>query len=87
MNILYLGLAAFGGAILSALMGWADSKEPFDTRKFLKSIMAGILTGAGVAMSFTVSENPLGIRDYIFAFIAGSGIDVLSNRAMGALKK
>ena len=85
--MLLIGLAAFGGAILSALLGWADSKEPFDTRKFLKSIIAGIFTGAGVAVSFTVSENPPGIRDYILAFITGSGTDVLSNRVMGALKK
>ena len=33
-QLIYVALAALAGAMASAFMGWLDSKEPFDPRKF-----------------------------------------------------
>ena len=40
MDLVLIATAAFGGGILNAFMGWLDSKEAFDPRKFSKSLVA-----------------------------------------------
>ncbi len=49
--MIILAIAAFGGGILSAVMGFVDSSEPFNLRKFSKSVIVSLLAGIGVAVA------------------------------------
>ena len=72
--MLWIGLSAFGGGLLSALMGFLDSKELFDLRKFGQSAIASLIAGFGFALAYNLLGEP-GIRDYIVATLAGAGFD------------
>ena len=82
--MIYVALAAFSGGVLSALLGWLDSQEDFAPRKFARSMVAALLSGIGFALAYQGGET-VGIRDILLAILGGSGVDVLSNRALGAL--
>ncbi len=83
MNLIYVAVAAFAGGILAAFLGWLDSKEPFDPRKFGKSVGVALLSGFAFAVGYTFS-NHIGVRDVFVAVLAGAGVDALTNRAIGA---
>lgn len=82
--MLYVAVAAFAGGCLSALLGWLDSREPFNPRKFARSIGAALISGIGFALAYQSGET-VTLRDILIAILGGSGVDVLSNRALGAL--
>ena len=85
VGMVWIALAALAGAIVSALMGWLDSKERFAGRKFLKSVAAGFIAAAGLALAFNGSV--VGTRDLLLAFLSGAGVDAVGNRVMGSLRK
>lgn len=90
MERIYLLLAALLGAVLVALAGWAESKtpdgkrEPWDGRKFLASVLRGLIAAAGFAVKYELAPT-FGVIDLIAAFIGGAGVDVLINRVAGAM--
>lgn len=79
MERLIIALVALLGGMVAALVGWLDSKEPFDVRKFggssVRSLIAGIVFAVGYHLSGAVS-----ILDLFYAFLGGAGVDVLGNR-------
>ena len=82
MNVLIISGTAFLGAIVSALLGWLDSGEPFDGRKFGASITFGLITAVGFAVVYSYTAK-IEALDIAKAFIGGAGVDVLTNRAIG----
>ena len=84
-NILLVAVAAFAGGILASLLGFLDSGQPFDVRKFGKSLIFALLSGIGFAVSFTYSDS-VSVRDLALAVLGGAGVDSLSNRVIGAVK-
>jgi hypothetical protein len=80
MDRLYLALAALGGGILMALLGWADSQgEPFDWRKFLASVIRSLIPAIGFAAGYELGGT-ITIVDIFVAFLAGAGFDTAVNR-------
>jgi len=77
--MIIVALSAFGGGILSALLGWLDSSEKFVVRKFVKSIVASVVAGLIFAVSYTYGDA-VGIKDIFLAVLGGAGVDVLANR-------
>jgi len=84
MDRIWLALAALVGGILVALIGWADSKEPFVTRKFLASVLRSLIAGVIFAVAYQLSR-PLTALDLLWAFLGGTGFDVGVNRIAGYL--
>ena len=82
MDRLYVALAALLGGLAAALIGWLDSNEPFNPRKFggsaIRSLIAGIIFAVGYHLSGTVV-----MLDLFYAFLGGAGVDVLGNRIAG----
>ncbi len=85
MGILYVALAAFGGGIASAIMGWLDSGEYFEGRIFMSSVIRALVAGGVFAISYTIVGN-VTVLDICVAFVSGAGVDVLGNRIAGAIK-
>jgi len=88
MYILYFALAALGGALLAAVLGWLESGEAFVARKFFSSVIRAVFAAAFFAISsaFIVPTTPaewvLGI---LGAIVGGAGIDAGGNRIAGAI--
>lgn len=85
MNLSFIAMAAFGGGIVSALLGWLDSKEAFNMRKFGASIIRALIAGVIFAIGYNYT-NHIVPMDIATAFVGGSGIEVLVNRIQGAIK-
>ena len=85
MNVIWVGVSAFVGAMVAAILGWLDSGEPFVVRKFSASIVRALVAGVVFAVGYAYT-NGLSPIDFGIAFCGGAGVDVLGNRISGAIK-
>jgi hypothetical protein len=84
MDRLYIGLVALAGGLVAALVGWLDSQEPFDGRKFGGSAIRSLIAAAVFAVGYQLSDG-VNVLDLFYAFLGGAGVDVLGNRIAGSL--
>jgi hypothetical protein len=88
LEIAILALLAVFGALFAAVLGWLDSGEPFNARKFATSVGRAIVAGLLVSLTvILVPSTQVGIYEYISSFLLGAGVDVLGNRAAGVVIK
>lgn len=87
MEIVYVALAAFGGAVVEGLLGWAKSTEKFDFRKFLPTLLRAAGTGGGIAMAYPLVQTAGFWPGIVTAFLTGAGVDVLWHNVAGTIKK
>lgn len=73
--------AAALGAVTSALLGWLDSGQPFNPRKFAYSAVHAVVAAGAAAAALTDGT----IAGLIAAFLAGAGVDAVGNRIKGAI--
>jgi hypothetical protein len=79
---LYLAIAALVGGLIAALLGWMESNESFNPRKFGGSAVRALLAGAIFAAGYEYSSS-VGALDLFYAFLGGAGVDVIGNRIAG----
>ncbi|MBA7627054.1 hypothetical protein ES703_34515 [subsurface metagenome] len=87
IQLILLLIAAILGAIVSSLLGWAESNEAFNARKFMPSIVRAAI--AAVAVFLTVTYIDIGavtLVTYVAVFLSGMGIDAGGNRISGTLR-
>ena len=82
MERLYIALASLAGGLIAALLGWLESNEPFNSRKFGGSIIRALIAGAVFAAGYELSGS-VGMLNLFYAFLGGAGVDVLGNRIAG----
>lgn len=85
MSPVYIALAAFVGALLSGTLGWLESKEPFDPRKFTATVLRAILAGVVFAVGYTIRDS-LTVYDLFYGLLGGAGVDVLGHRLAGVIR-
>jgi len=85
MNVILVGASALVGGMVAAVLGWLDSGEVFEARKFSASIVRALIAGVVFAVGYTYT-NSLSPIDIGIAFVGGAGVDVLGNRISGAIK-
>lgn len=85
MEIFLVALAAVAGALGAGLLGWLDSGETFEWRKFTSTMLRAFFAGLVFAAANFAFKESIVPWDYITAIIGGVGIDVLGNRAAGAI--
>ena len=84
--MLYVSLAAFGGGIVAALLGWMKSDEAFIARKFAPSVLRALVAGGAFALTYAwVGASTM--TGIVIAFVAGAGVDVIGHRLAGSVKK
>ncbi|KSV18407.1 hypothetical protein DA01_03090 [Dehalococcoides mccartyi] len=83
MDRFYMGLVALAGGLVAALLGWLDSKEPFDGRKFSGSAIRSLIAAAVFTVGYQLSDG-INALDLFYAFLGGAGIDVIGNRVAGS---
>jgi len=84
MERLYIALVALLGGLVAALLGWLESNEAFDARKFGGSAIRALIASIIFAVSYELSNSLTGM-DSLYAFLGGAGVDVLGNRIAGKL--
>jgi len=84
MDKLWVAIAALCGGLVSAGLGWLESQEAFDPRKFGSSAIRSLLAAVIFTVGYTFSDG-IGILDLLYAFLGGAGVDVLANRISGKL--
>ncbi len=84
MDKLYVALAALGGGLAAALLGWLESKERFDGRKFGGSAVRSLVAAFAFAAGYALIDQA-GLPDLLYAFLGGAGVDVIGNRIAGRL--
>ncbi len=84
MERLFIALVAVVGGMVAALLGWLDSKEPFDGRKFGGSAVRSLIAAAVFVVGYQLSDG-VNALDLFYAFLGGAGVDVLGNRIAGSL--
>jgi hypothetical protein len=85
MDIVEVAFAAFAGGILSAIVGWTDSQDTFNGRKFASSAIRALFAGVVFAIGYHFVGS-VSIMDIFAAFVGGAGVDVLGNRIAGSIK-
>ena len=84
MERLYIALVALAGGLVAALLGWLESNEAFDTRKFGGSAVRALIAAVLFALGYHLS-SPVSVLDLFYAFLGGAGVDVIGNRVAGKL--
>lgn len=84
IEILIIIVCTTLGAIVSALLGWLESGNPFDQRKFLASMIRGVLASLINAIIFQ-DVDPVTTWTYLVAFLGGAGFDVVVKRGQAAI--
>ena len=84
MEIIFIGVAAFLGGIIASLLGWTETKEPFNPRKFASSLIRALIAGVGIAAAFNYGGG-IGLLNVLVAFLAGAGVDAGGKRVAGAI--
>lgn len=83
--ILYVILATLFGGIIGAVLGWQDSGENFNARKFMPSVIRTLLVSAVAGITFASLNIPVTIVALITVFLAGAGFDAYGNRIQGSI--
>jgi len=86
IQLILLLIAAILGAILSAVLGWAESGADFDRRKFVPSLVRGAIAAVVVLVAADYGDVTITLIIYVGAFLTGMGIDAGLNRLSGALR-
>ena len=85
MNIIWLGLAAFGGGVFAGILGWIKSGEDFVPRKFAGTVLTALLAGFVIAVAWFETGSVVTVLDLILVALAGAGVDVTRNRIAGTI--
>lgn len=85
MDKVLVALAAVGGGLVSALLGWMESKEAFDARKFGGSAIRALVAGGVFAAGYELTAAHVGAADLLYAVLGGAGVDVIGNRVGGKI--
>jgi hypothetical protein len=89
MYILWYALAAFAGGVLSAILGWGDSGEPFHGRTFMMSVIRSLISGALAATASNIiapTATAQAIGMIFLALTSGAGVDVLLKNTPGVYR-
>ena len=87
MDIVWISLAGFGGAVVNGLIGWHKNGVPFDAQKFLPTFLRALLSGGTLAIPYPLVDT-LGLPTALVgAFLAGAGFDDVWHRLAGTIKK
>ncbi|MFA5377996.1 MAG: hypothetical protein WC455_19755 [Dehalococcoidia bacterium] len=79
MDKLWLALAAGGAGILVALLGFLDSQEKFNLRKFCASVVRSLIAGVIWAAAYPINE-PISWSVILAAVASGPFFDTIVNR-------
>ena len=86
MDLVYLGLSAFGGGVVAGLLGYAKAGKTFSARKYLPTVLRALLAGGTIAVTYNFIGDVESGADIVSAFMAGAGVVVALHRFSGSIR-
>lgn len=69
-------IAGVVGGLAAGFLGWVESGEPFNGRKFIGTMGRSAVTGLLASLAFQDITDP-NLWQFALAFVGGMGIDLL----------
>jgi hypothetical protein len=85
LQIIFLIIAGLIGTAIAAILGYTNSAENFDLKKFLSSFIRGSLGIIVYIVGAYALVNLVGTWDYIEVALFAAGFEVIGQRAQGVL--
>lgn len=86
IQVVLLIVAGVIGTLLSIGLGYAESTEPFDPKKFVSSLIRGSIGIIVYILGAYALAPSVGIWDYVEIAIFAAGFDALIKRGQGAVQ-
>lgn len=86
LHAIWIALSAFSGAILLSLLGWSNSSEKFNLKKFTGSLITAVFAAAVVAATFDYSKSVNAVAIFT-AVSTGAGADAVRKAVSNASRK
>jgi len=92
MIFVYIALAAFVGGVVNALLGWTQTNDSFDARKFANSAIASFLGAIAIAVAANYAgaegQDLISLLTILgVAFLSGAGVSSGVSRIAGSMEK
>lgn len=90
MHIAIFVLVTFAGAIVSGLIAWLGSMQPFNPRKFGATALTALVTSTGAVATAVIIPPDTSAEWAILllaAFFAGAGGDAIRQNATALAKR
>lgn len=87
LQIVYLIVAGIIGTLASFGLGWSESAEPFDFKKFISTFIRGVVAIAVWIVAQYALAVDVTVWDYIAVAIFAAGFDVLLKRGQAITAK
>lgn len=85
MNSFIIAICCLAGSAFIGLLGWMKSNEPWDTRKFLSTILGGVGTAIVFGIGYQFTGLSLNAYDILTAIASGMGIGAAVPTVSGAI--
>lgn len=86
IQVVFLIVAGIIGTLLSIGLGWTESTEPFDVKKFISSLIRGSIGIVIYILGAYALAPSVGVWDYVEIAIFAAGFDALIKRGQGAVQ-
>jgi len=83
IQIVLLLVAGIVGTLLSIVLGWSESNDPFDVKKLVSSLIRGSIGAVIYIIGTYAAAINVSIFDYIVVFIFAAGFEALLKRGQG----
>lgn len=85
VEVALLILSGFVGTLIAIALGWSESQEPFDAKKFISSLMRGTLGIVIYIIGAYAMLPQITIWDYLAVALFAAGFDAVIKRGQGAI--
>jgi hypothetical protein len=75
LELIWIAIAAFIGALIAGYAGWLGSGEVWDSRKFGTTVLTAIGAAVAFALLYQFTAGSFGVRDILSALAGGIGLN------------
>ena len=84
VEVALLILSGFVGTLIAIALGWSESQEPFDAKKFISSLIRGTIGIVIYIIGAYAMLPQITIWDYVAVALFAAGFDAVVKRGQGA---
>lgn len=85
MDPLIIAICWLAGSAIIGIIGWMNSSDAWNTRKFMSTILGGVSGAIVFGLAYQYTGASLTVLDYLTAIAAGMGVGAAVPRISGAI--
>jgi hypothetical protein len=86
IDVGWLVFVSFLGALLGAIIAWLEATGNFDWKKFLASLLKGMVTALVFVLAYQTAKAVYWY-DFIAVFVSSAGFDALLKRGQNGIER